>query len=875
MNRFIASAIVALCAWAISPSASAVTHTWNGSTSNSMSNPLNWTGGTPTSGDTNLTLDFPASPGANSPNQDVANPLSVESLQFGQQFYLLVGNGYQLNNLGAAPTISIANSANINFNAPLDFNAATTLTIGNSSSLQLSQLTGGNLTINSTATTNSSFITFNNAVANSLSGTTSINGNTFVQVNSPANVAAFSGNLNVTGDPTNGMQIRFLAANQLAAGTNFGALANSQTILFAPQVMNDVEVSSGFINNNGNALSIQGTITNNGGLGVIQQGSVDFNGQFKTVNTTVATGNLEIQSPISNGRINKTGPGRLAITNSGNSFSGQNVVNAGTLAGNPDSIGTNVLNNGTVELLFGTLNSNIISGPGNVIVNSIVFAAPQSYTGGTIVTGTATGDTSTLLGDFSSTSSGQIEFNQNSSGTFSNNLSGNIGLVKQGTAVLSVGGNSTNTGSNTLNVGGLNFLTDSAVGTGALLTQGTNVTLEATGNRTLSNLLIFGSSASFVGSGNLTFTDTSNKMQNFTVTHSSTGTTTIDGKYALTANGSIVVNSGSLVLGDAAAVGGFVGNGPIVLNGGTLTVRSLNFTTLSDVTLAGGTLNAPNGYAIPLGAALQGNGGVTGRVASANGSTVIATGNLNLGDSASPAGVNLDGELYTNNNTVTLQDSNQAVLGSITDLGTATLDGTLVASNGAVLNFGRNIIGRGQIQSNNTLADAVIVNGDVNGDAISTPLVFTGYVKGVGTFNNVAFSGTFSPGLSPTLMTVGNTLLLPSNVLDIEVGGLNRGSQYDAFDVTPSSTMFLDGTLQVTLFNAFNPSLGNQFDLFNGTTSGVFANFALPALNPGLAWDTSLLYTSGILQVVAAVPEPATLSMALVVGVAFLKRRRS
>ena len=257
------------------------------------------------------------------------------------------------------------------------------------------------------------------------------------------------------------------------------------------------------------------------------------------------------------------------------------------------------------------------------------------------------------------------------------------------------------------------------------------------------------------------------------MTHNSTGNTTIDGKFTLSNSGSIVVNSGQLTLGNPTLVGGFSSTGLITVNGGTLTVRSLNFTTLPDVTLAGGTLDAPNGYAIPLGAALQGTGNVTGRIATANGSTIIATGAMGLGDISHPAGVNLDGELYTNQFIVSMSDSNQAVLGSLTDLGTATQNGMLSAGNGFVLNFGRNIVGRGQIQSNNQLSDAAIINGDVNGDSAINYLEFTGYVKGVGTFNNVAFSGTFSPGLSPTLMTVGNVIYLPPNVLDMELGGLS------------------------------------------------------------------------------------------------------
>jgi hypothetical protein len=92
-----------------------------------------------------------------------------------------------------------------------------------------------------------------------------------------------------------------------------------------------------------------------------------------------------------------------------------------------------------------------------------------------------------------------------------------------------------------------------------------------------------------------------------------------------------------------------------------------------------------------------------------------------------------------------------------------------------------------------------------------------------------------------------------------------------------NSLMQLDGELQVTLINAFNPSLGDQFLLFQGLGSGAFGGtfdtFDFPALDPGLGWDTSLLYSNGILQVVNAVPEPATLlPLALISGL-FWRRR--
>ena len=382
-----------------------------------------------------------------------------------------------------------------------------------------------------------------------------------------------------------------------------------------------------------------------------------------------------------------------------------------------------------------------------------------------------------------------------------------------------------------------------------------------------------GGNVQFVGAGDLSIISTTDKSTNFALTHNSTGRTAISGKFSLGAAGSIVVNAGELVLGDPNAVNAFTLNGPVTVNtGGTLTLQTLNFSTPPVINLAGGTLNLPGGYAIPLGLALQSNGNLRGPIASANGSTIVATGALSLGESAHFAGVNLDGFLFTREHTVTLLDANEAVLGSLTQLGTSSQNGTLVASRGLALNFGRTIAGRGQIQSINTLANAVIANGDIVGDSAAHPLEFTGYVKGVGTFNNVMFSGTFSPGLSPTLSSVGSISLAPTNVLEMEIGGLNRGSQYDAFDI--ESQMVLDGTLKVSLINTFAPQIGDRFVLFQGLHSGFFRSFDLAPLAAGQRWDTSQLTTSGVLSV-AAVPEPAGLALVgTILGVVAVRSRR-
>jgi autotransporter-associated beta strand protein len=880
MKRFTIGSLTALAVALCASVAPAITHTWNGGNAfgpNSMANGLNWSGGTPVSSSSNLTLVFPVSASSLTPNQNIATPLELQSLQLASA-YTFSGNAFQFNNLGAAPTIT-STGAFSTIQNDIQFAAPTAVSVGGIQMDFNGALSGSPVTFS--ASSGTPFVNISGSAANSIQAI--VNNDVQLHLNKTSAI--------VSSLDLNGGAVRVNASGGIAPGTNVTVNPTTVGVTFAPLefFFNPNSIGALTLNGAGAAvvsttLTVTGSITGTGSSVISQAFSsatptLDLGGGTKIIDVVGATDLLQIHPLMTNGSFTKVGAGKLFLTNGFNSFSGTNTVNAGILAGPVSALGTSVVNNTVVELHGGTLTSNVISGPGQVVVvNSPVdFLAAQSYAGGTHLLTTAFGNTSTLLGNFTSGVGGSLSFNQNSNGTFSGTLSGPAQVFKQGSGVLSMGGNNPYTGDTFLTVGGLDIQSDTALGTGTIFVGGFNTTLQATGTRTIANPLQLGSSHSYVGSGNLAFTDTTPKsITGISMTHNSTGSTTIDGKFSATSSSSIVVNAGQLTLGDPALVNGFTSAGPVTVNGGTLTIRSLNFISLPDVTLAAGTLDVPNGYAIPLGAALQGTGNVTGRIATANGSTIIATGAMGLGDPFHPAGVNLDGELYTNQYLVSLSDSNQAVLGSLTDLGTATQNGTLTAGNGFVLNFGRNIVGRGQIVSNNLLNAASVINGSVQGDSITNYLEFTGYVKGVGTFNNVAFSGTFSPGLSPTLMTVGNVIYTPSTNLVMELGGLSRGGQYDAFDIT--GTMVLNGTLDIDLINAFSPSLGDQFLLFQGISGGsfvgAFSSFSFPALNPGLAWDTSLLYSNGILQVVAAVPEPGSLASLLLLSLVFASRRR-
>lgn len=101
---------------------------------------------------------------------------------------------------------------------------------------------------------------------------------------------------------------------------------------------------------------------------------------------------------------------------------------------------------------------------------------------------------------------------------------------------------------------------------------------------------------------------------------------------------------------------------------------------------------------------------------------------------------------------------------------------------------------------------------------------------------------------SPGVMQFGGDVTFgAAATLEIEIAGITPGTGYDQVKVAGELT--LGGTLKV-LLTGLTPAAGQSFDILDwGSRVGTFSTLNLPALN-GLSWNTSQLYTTGVLNIV-------------------------
>ncbi|MCD4824765.1 MAG: autotransporter-associated beta strand repeat-containing protein [Phycisphaerae bacterium] len=208
-----------------------------------------------------------------------------------------------------------------------------------------------------------------------------------------------------------------------------------------------------------------------------------------------------------------------------------------------------------------------------------------------------------------------------------------------------------------------------------------------------------------------------------------------------------------------------------------------------------------------------------------------------------------------------------ALSGSSTFSGGTTIsDGVLLAAHDSALGSGAVSIDGGLLR----IAGGATQDNAISFSASGGTLGGTGTIRSDITIGN---GSTVGPGASPGLLTIdGDYTQQTGAAMEMELGGLIRGDEYDALVIT--GTADLAGTLDVVLYGGFDPAEGDTFDILDwGTlaTGSQFDTINLPGLSGGLVWNTSNLYNTGEITVT---PEPATMTLLGLGGLVLLLRRR-
>jgi hypothetical protein len=175
----------------------------------------------------------------------------------------------------------------------------------------------------------------------------------------------------------------------------------------------------------------------------------------------------------------------------------------------------------------------------------------------------------------------------------------------------------------------------------------------------------------------------------------------------------------------------------------------------------------------------------------------------------------------TNNGHVALSSGISDIIGNVTnDTGSASI-GITVSGNADVTfwNDVQNSSGRFQVSS---------------GSSATFFGTFAG--NGITGTGDVFMEADITPGFSPGAQNFGgNVYFGPVASLEMEIGGLSAGSEFDQINVT--SLISLDGSLDVTFIDGFMPTAGDSFEIITAASVlGVFDTVNLPVLPCDLLW---------------------------------------
>jgi hypothetical protein len=255
------------------------------------------------------------------------------------------------------------------------------------------------------------------------------------------------------------------------------------------------------------------------------------------------------------------------------------------------------------------------------------------------------------------------------------------------------------------------------------------------------------------------------------------------------------------------AKGGTISNAGTFTNGGTLTNGFDTFNN-SGVFINTGTITNSSTFNITSGGVVNNNSGIFGNV---GGALAVQSGGT----------LNNSGVLVTDSNSTFTMAAGSTVFN--TSLGTMEL-----SSATPTVVVGGNLRNDGSI-----ILVAPPSTGIIFLPAPTLVVGSTGTMTGTGRVDgNVTVQGTMRPGDSLGTLTInGLYQQMAGSTLDILLGGANA-EQFGQLIVNGDAV--LGGTLDVELFNGFDPTSGEVFEILSGKISGAFADILLPTLGDGL-----------------------------------------
>jgi autotransporter-associated beta strand protein len=455
--------------------------------------------------------------------------------------------------------------------------------------------------------------------------------------------------------------------------------------------------------------------------------------------------------------LTKTGAGTFTLSGT-NTYTGTTNVNAGTLT----------LSGGAAIADAGAV---VLANTAGVILNVADAETIGSLSGG----GGAGGNVS--LG-------GTLTVGNAANTTFAGAINGGSGLTKQGAGILQLSGTNTYAGTTTINAGTLSLSGGAAIAdtSAVVLANVAGATLDIVANETIGSLAGGGATGGNVtlsantlvtgGAGNTSYAGSISGTGG--LTKIGTGTFTLSG--ASNYSGLTLIQSGSLVVANAAALGSTAGATTINSPTANLTIANVDIGTEA-INLSSGTLTGT-------GTSARIGGLVTN---TAINSTIIVGGSDVL---------TISGSIVDNAATFGIT---KAGGGTLVLTGANGYDGTTTIDGGTLLVDG-------SLASTTTTVNSTGTLGGTNGT-----------VQAI----TIAAGGTVSPGASAGKLTANGAVAFggATSVFKVELGGTTAGTDYD--QLVAGGTVALNGATLNASFIGGGPVVGTVYKIIDKTSGGL------------------------------------------------------